>query len=58
MPKGKGYSGGMYGGPTKSSAKSAYGNDKGGNVGKPIGDTGAKSSKGNSRTRVAADRYK
>ena len=58
MPKDKGYSGGMYSGSVKSTAKSAYGNDKSGNYGKPIGDTGAKTKKGNARTRIAADRYK
>ena len=49
--------GGMYGGSTKSTAKSAYGNAKGGNYGKPVGDKGMKSTKGNRRTRQAADRY-
>ena len=57
MPKGKGYGGGMYSGSTKSNAKSAYGNSKGGNYGKKIGDRGSKSSKGNRRTRVPSDRY-
>lgn len=55
MPKDQG---GKYGGSKKSTAKSAYGNDMSGNYGKPIGDTGAKTKKGNSRTRLAADRYK
>ena len=59
MPKGQGYAHGdsMYGGSKKSSAKSAYGNSKGGNYGKKIGDRGSKSSKGNRRTRVPSDRY-
>ena len=57
MPAGKGYSGSMYGGSTKSSATSAPMENKGGNYGKPVGDSGKKSSKGNRRTRVAADRY-
>ena len=46
------------GGSTKSSARSAPGDSKGGNLGKPIGDTGKKCPKGNARTRGAADRYK
>lgn len=58
MPKGQGYSGGMYHGSTKSNASSAYGNNKGGNYGKPVGDTGEKTKKGNRRSRLAADRYK
>lgn len=59
MPRGKGYGeNSMYGGSTKSHQKSAYGNDKGGNYGKPIGDTGSKTRKGNKRSRLAADRYK
>ena len=58
MPAGKGYSGGMYGGSTKSSAKNAPMDSKGGNYGKPVGDTGMKTRKGNKRTRCAADRYK
>ncbi len=48
----------MYGGSTKSTAKSAYGENKGGNLGKPIGDKGKKCPKGNPKTRGAADRYK
>lgn len=58
MLKGKGYSGGMYGGSTKSTARNAPMDNKGGNYGKPMGDTGTKSKKGNRRTRQAADRYK
>ena len=46
------------GGSTKSNAKNAPMDSKGGNHGKPVGDTGAKSRKGNRRTRVAGDRYK
>lgn len=46
------------GGSTKSSAKNAPGDKKGGNHGKPIGDRGCKTRKGNRRTRCAADRYK
>ena len=57
MPKGKGYGGGMYGGSVKSNAKRAYGNNKGGNLGKPIGDRGSKCSKGNPRTKCPSDRY-
>ena len=45
-------------GTAKSSARSATMNEKGGNYGKPIGDMGAKSKKGNKRTYVANDRYK
>lgn len=65
MPgKGGSYSQGMTNGSSvisgtgRSSAQSAPMNGDGGNYGKPIGDTGAKSSKGNRRTRVAGDRYK
>lgn len=58
MPKGKGYGGSMYGGSTKSSAKSAYGNSKGGNLGNKIGDKGRKNPIGNARTKCDADRYK
>lgn len=54
MPKSQG---GMYGGSTKSKSNSAYGNDKGGNYGKKIGDTGKKCPNGNRKTRGAADRY-
>lgn len=59
MPKGQGYSygGSQIGGTTKSSAKSASLNYKSGNVGKPIGDKGKKSSKGNRMTKVPGDRY-
>lgn len=49
--------GSKMGGSTKSSARSAPMDSKGGNYGKPIGDTGKKSSKGNSRTKQAGDRY-
>lgn len=44
-------------GSTKSSAKNAPMDKKGGNCGKPIGDTGTKTA-GNRKTRGAADRYK
>lgn len=47
----------QMGGSTKSSARNAPGDKKGGNLGKPIGDTGKKC-KGNKRTRQVADRYK
>lgn len=60
MPKGSGYSHGhskMYG-TTKSNARGAPMENKTGNYGKAIGDTGKRSSKGNRRTRVAGDRYK
>lgn len=50
--------GNMHGGTKKSSAKSAYGNDHGGNYGKKIGDKGAKTVNGNPKTRIAGDRYK
>ena len=57
MPKHGEYNSKM-GGSTKSSAKNAPMDNKGGNYGKPVGDTGAKTRKGNRRTRVAGDRYK
>ena len=64
-----GHGGGKYqpnnagGGPLiegtgTSSARSATGNSKGGNYGKPIGDTGQMSKKGNRRTYQVSDRYK
>ncbi len=46
------------GGSTKSSARNAPGDKKGGNLGKPIGDRGKRCPKGNKRTKGAADRYK
>jgi hypothetical protein len=49
---------GMMTGSTKSTAKSAPMDSSGGNLGKPIGDTGKKCPKGNPKTRGAADRYK
>ena len=68
MPKkmsgGGSYSQGMTNGSSvingtgKSSAYSASLNDSGGNMGKPIMDTGKTSKKGNSRTKVCTDRYK
>ncbi len=45
------------GGSTKSTAKNAPMDSKGGNLGKPVGDTGKKCPKGNRKTRGAADRY-
>ncbi len=57
MPKGGEYNSKM-GGSMKSSAKHADGNMKGGNHGKPIGDKGTRTRKGNKRSRLAADRYK
>ena len=59
MPEGQGYS---YGdskmqGTTKSTSRNAPMEDKGGNYGKPVGDTGKKSPKGNRMTKVPADRY-
>ena len=45
-------------GSTKSTATQAPMDKSGGNNGKPIGDTGQKSNKGNRRTKVPADRYK
>ena len=60
MPKGQGYSHGdskIYG-TTKSSARSATKNESGGNYGKPIGDKGQSSKKGNRRTMQVSDRYK
>jgi hypothetical protein len=59
MPKGQGYSYGnsqMYG-TTKSTAKSAPMNNKGGNLGKPIGDTGKRNKKGNRMSKCPSDRY-
>ena len=58
MPAGKGYGGSLYGGSVKSTAKNAPMDSKGGNYGKPVGDTGGRSKKGNRKTRTAADRYK
>ena len=57
MPANSDY-GSKMGGSTKSTARNAPMDSKGGNYGKPMGDTGAKSKKGNRRTRQAADRYK
>jgi hypothetical protein len=48
----------LMGGSTKSSARSAPGEDKTGNLGKAIGDKGKKCPNGNPKTRGAADRYK
>jgi hypothetical protein len=48
---------GKFTGSTKSSATQAPMDKKGGNLGKPIGDTGKKCPKGNPKTRGAADRY-
>ncbi len=45
-------------GTGKSSAYSASLNESGGNMGKPIGDTGMTNKKGNSRSRQVSDRYK
>lgn len=45
-------------GTGKSSAMSASKNESGGNYGKPIGDRGMSSKKGNRRTYQVADRYK
>ena len=45
-------------GTAKSSARSASMNGDGGNYGKPIGDTGQMSKKGNRRTYQVSDRYK
>lgn len=69
MPRKYGSGGGNYSmgmtngssvmeGTGKSSAYSNPKDDSGGNYGKPIGDTGESTKKGNSRTRVAGDRYK
>ena len=44
-------------GSKKSTARSAWGNESGGNMGKPMGDKGKKCPKGNKKTRGAADRY-
>jgi|Cruoilmetagenom7_1024161.scaffolds.fasta_scaffold83703_2 hypothetical protein len=59
MPKGQGYSygNGLMSGTTKSNSTSAPGENKGGNLGKPIGDTGKKNPKGNRSTKCPADRY-
>jgi len=48
--------GGKYSGTTRSNAKDAYGNNKAGNTGKKIGDSGQRG--GNRRTRQVSDRYK
>ncbi len=45
------------GGSTKSTASQAPMDKKGGNMGKPMGDTGKKSAKGNRMTKVPSDRY-
>jgi len=60
MPEGQGYSHGnsMYGGTTKSMSKKAPMEDKTGNVGKAIGDTGRTNPKGNKDTKCDADRFK
>ena len=60
MPKygSKGGGGGVMTGSTRSSSYSAPMESKGGNCGKPIGDTGKESAKGNRRTRQVSDRYK
>ncbi len=50
--------GGMYSGSKKSSARSAFGNNKGGNLGNKIGDKGKKNPIGNARTKCDADRFK
>lgn len=59
MPKGQGYSYGnsQMSGEKKSYARQAPMDKKGGNLGKPIGDTGKRSKKGNRVTKVPADRY-
>jgi hypothetical protein len=59
MPEGQGYSHGYskMGGTTKSTARNAPMDSKGGNYGKPIGDTGSKSKKGNRMTKIPSDRY-
>ena len=59
MPKGQGYAYGdsLMGGSKKSTAKNAPMDSSGGNNGKPIGDTGSKSKKGNRMTKVPSDRY-
>ena len=59
MPEGQGYShgNGKMTGTTKSTSSSAPMENKGGNYGKPMGDTGKKSPKGNRMTKVPADRY-
>ena len=44
-------------GTGKSSARNAPMDKSGGNLGKPIGDTGKKCPKGNRKTKGAADRY-
>ena len=58
MAKGDGsYKSSLMYGTQKSSARNAPMDKEGGNMGKPIGDTGKKCPKGNRRTRGAADRY-
>ncbi len=56
MPYDKEYNTKM-GGSTKSTSTSAPMEEKGGNYGKPMGDTGKKSDKGNRMTKVPSDRY-
>lgn len=58
MAKGDGsFKSSLMGGTQKSTSTSAPGENKTGNYGKAIGDTGKKCPKGNKRTRGAADRY-
>ncbi len=45
------------GGSTKSTQQNAPMDSTGGNMGKPMGDTGKKSPKGNRMTKVPSDRY-
>lgn len=47
----------VYGGTARSISANAPMDSDGGNYGKPIGDTGKKSKKGNRKTRRASDRY-
>jgi hypothetical protein len=57
MPSHYGGDSKMYG-TKKSSARNAPMDKDGGNYGVPVGDTGSKSKKGNSRTKQVSDRYK
>ena len=58
--EGQGYShgNGKFSGTTKSTSRKAPMEDKTGNVGKAIGDTGRKNPIGNRMTKCDADRYK
>ncbi len=54
---GKSYGNSMMQGTKKSTATNAPMDKSGGNMGKPMGDTGKSCPKGNAKTKGAADRY-